>query len=144
MWYPVIMRTQRMNITKVVVPALMSLTAYCRQQTLTKQLQWNEQWVLGIAGTWGKWEWRSLEVIKVLPEKVICILKFERLDNIRQSKKWQEAEQEYWNKLSLWRIKRMWKSEKVERCLWLFSDRVSGRRKLNRKTEIDENRSFME
>lgn len=35
----------------------------------------------------------------------------------------------------------MWKPEKVERCLWLFSDRVSGRKK---EKEIDENRSFME
>ena len=65
-----------------------------------------------------------LEVLQILLEERIYILKFERLSNIHQPKKWQEAQQISY---SLWRIKRMLKSEKMGSFLWLFSEKVSER-----------------
>lgn len=88
-----------------------------------------------------------LEVIQILLKERICIffffLKFERLSNIHQSKKWQEAQQECWNKLLTLKNKEnveIWEGGKLFMVIfWKSKWEIK-----MQETETAWNRNFME
>lgn len=84
-----------------------------------------------------------LEVIQIILEVRIHILKFERLSNIHQSRNWQEAEQECWNKLLSLKNKEnveIWEGGKLFMVIfWKSKWEIK-----IKETETAWNRNFME